>query len=280
MPTVGDADRTLVEVSVRPTLAGYMAELWRARHFALTLALNDHRSENRSLLLGDLWHLLNPALQIAVYAFVFGVMLSSTRPRELVAFITVGVLLFGFLQRGITDGSMALIQDRSLVLEVAFPRAALPLASLLQAALELRWQLVVMLAVLGGTTGGPRPGWIGFALIVLPAAFVLSFGLALAWARLTALVRDLSGVLQVGFRVLLFASGVMFPLAEVLGPERSVMVELINPFAGTLALARHFLIEPVPHVGPLLASVLIWSAVALLAGLRLFLHAEQDYGNR
>lgn len=280
MSAAEPAPTGLVPVARRPTFSAYLRELWSARQLAYTLAHNDHRSEHRSMLLGDLWHLLNPALQVAVYALVFGGLLPSQRPVDLVAFITIGVLLYGFIQRGVTEGSMALVQSSALIREVAFPRAALPLASVLQAALEFRWQLVILLSVVTWSHGGPDAGWVLFLLVVLPATGLLTFGAALVWARLTSQVRDLSGVLQVGFRIMLFASGVMFPLEGFLDPDRARLLESVNPFAAVLSLARHLLLEPVPHGARLVAIVLGWSVAAMLIGTLYFLRAEQDYGNR
>ena len=53
----------------------YLAEMWSRRDFAVALPLEEVRSAHQDTLLGNVWHLANPMLSVAVYYLVFGVML-------------------------------------------------------------------------------------------------------------------------------------------------------------------------------------------------------------
>jgi len=257
----------------------YLRELWRARDLALTLALNDHQAEHGSKLLGALWHLINPLAQIAVYGIVFGALLGGRRPDGFLVFLAVGVFLFGALQKGVTDAAFALERGQAFVRELTLPRALLPLAAVLQAALAFRWQVLLIIALALIADRAIATGAFLFVIIVLPQLFLLTFGAGLIWARLTSDVRDLSGVLQIGFRLLLFASGVMFPLESVLGPSGALTMELLNPAAGVLAVARHLLVTPIDSPLAVGLAVTGWSIASVVIGLAFFARGEAHYGN-
>ncbi|MEM1334721.1 MAG: hypothetical protein AAGG08_14815, partial [Actinomycetota bacterium] len=53
-------------------LSVYLQDLWDRRNYVTHTAKNELRHRQVTNVLGNLWHLLNPALTIGVYYLVFG----------------------------------------------------------------------------------------------------------------------------------------------------------------------------------------------------------------
>ncbi|MFJ2761016.1 ABC transporter permease, partial [Streptomyces prasinus] len=59
----------------RPTLPGYVRELWARRHFILAFSRAKLTAQYSQAKLGQLWQVATPLLNAAVYFFVFGLLL-------------------------------------------------------------------------------------------------------------------------------------------------------------------------------------------------------------
>jgi hypothetical protein len=89
--------------------------------------MGELRSQHMDTTLGNVWHLLNPILLIAVYYLVFDVVLdvsvgwttSSRSSRS-------GVLSYQWAQRSITAGARSITGNEGLIRSLQFPRALLP----------------------------------------------------------------------------------------------------------------------------------------------------------
>ncbi|MDG1267756.1 MAG: hypothetical protein P8O03_15695, partial [Ilumatobacter sp.] len=112
-----DADHSI-------NLRSYLSELWSRRDYVKYVSQSNLRSQQMSTILGNVWHLLNPALQIAVFYLIFGVILGVDRGVDnLLAFISVGLFAYQFSTKSITSGSRAIVANRSLLKSIWFPRA-------------------------------------------------------------------------------------------------------------------------------------------------------------
>nr|WP_284328228.1 hypothetical protein [Demequina litorisediminis] len=132
-------DAGLERVGARPPLGEYLAEMWRRRAFATSLAkfrIQATVAENR---LGLAWIVLRPLLNAALYGTIFGIILPrSTRPGDVafIPFLVVGVFIFEFFSKSFSDGAKAITGNASLVRSLNFPRMLLPVAQIIQQVIE------------------------------------------------------------------------------------------------------------------------------------------------
>ena len=69
----------LFPVGQSTPLGEYLRELWARRDYIVRVPLADLRSQNAHTLLGGIWLVLNPLLQVGVYFLVFGVIMPIDR---------------------------------------------------------------------------------------------------------------------------------------------------------------------------------------------------------
>jgi teichoic acid transport system permease protein len=264
--------------SARPPLATYVRKLWQRRHFIVAFATSRTVSMYSGARLGQLWQVLTPLLNAAVYYVVFGILFDTQRGIEnFEAFLVTGVFVFTFTQRSVTAGARAISGNLSLIRALHFPRASLPLASTI---VELQQLLVSMavLCVIVLLTGEPlTPRW----LLVVPALALQTMfntGLALAIARVGARIPDVTQLLPFVTRTWLYLSGVLYSIPDRLapGPLRDLM--LANPAAVYIELVRDGLMATHDTPTNTWYLAVAWAVAALLGGFVFFWAAEERYG--
>jgi|TARA_R110002110_G_scaffold318574_3_gene531335 teichoic acid transport system permease protein len=269
-------DAGLRDVHIPSGLRPYIVAMWSRRSYVWYVARSTLREKQMNSVLGNIWHLLNPLLQIAVYYVIFGVVLEVDRGVDnFITFLAIGTLAFTFCQRSTLSGASSIVKNLGLIRAVEFPRAVLPFTSTLTETLSMLPSFLVIgvVAVVTGET--PSPRW----LLLIPVMGVLAIfnlGAALFAARATSVVRDVQQVLPFVFRILLYASGVLFSAAEYAeGSYRWFFT--LNPVYGFLTIARWTILGS--DVSPmLLLSAGIWTIVITVTGFLWFRAGEASYG--
>lgn len=263
-----------------PTLRAYLASIWSRRHFAWSVARGEIRTQHLDTALGNLWHLINPMLLIGVYYLVFGLILGTDRGVDnFVAFLGIGIFTFNYSQKAILSGGRTLASNVGLIRSLQFPRALLPMSSVLRETMAFSSAAVVMIAVVL-VTGEPITWrWI----LVLPAfalAAVFSLGFAFIAARLADKFRDLLNVLPFLFRIAFYLSGVLYSVEAFLDDPVILRVMLANPFYVYVSLPREYLMTSLDQeaIGWMWLSGAAWAVGGLIVGLLVFRGGEHEYG--
>lgn len=277
----------LHQMGVRPTLRAYIIETWRRRHFVHSLAISKAYAENQNNYLGQFWSVLNPALNAIVYVIIFGFILVTDRGLEnTVAFIVVGTFIYRFFSESVSDGAKSITGNLNLVRSLHFPRAVLPLSAVLSLLASLVPALVVMLAFVFASGYLPEAEPVPISarwLLLVPAVvltYVFSTGVAFVTARAVANVPDLMNTIPFVTRVLMYGSGVLFPISHyVSNPVLSGVLDF-QPLAVFLNLARQAVTnEPTIPLDPVLWAVGAgWAVVMFVVGFVVFWRAEARYG--
>ncbi|MFJ2774512.1 ABC transporter permease [Streptomyces sp. NPDC087300] len=269
----------------RPTLPAYVRQLWQRRHFITAFATAKLTAQYSQAKLGQLWQIMTPLLNAAVYYFIFGVLMNTKRDVEdYVPFLVTGVFVFTFTQQSVLAGTRAISGSLGLVRALHFPRAALPVSYCLQQLQQLLFSMCALLVILLCFGVPPTPAW----LLVLPALalqFTFNTGLALVMARIGSRTPDIAQLMPFVLRTWMYASGVMWSLDAVLkGRDLPHVVTVLlecNPAAVYIDLMRFALIDTfhhdqLPH--HVWAWALGWAVLAGIGGFIYFWKAEETYG--
>lgn len=271
----------LRNLKARPPLLAYLRQLWQRRHFILAEAKSKALGEGRDMFLGNIWIILNPLLQVAVYTIVFGMILNVSRGMDnFIGFLIIGVIYFGFISKGIGSGSTLIRSSRSMISAFSFPKASLVLSSTLRQFFDNIAPAVVgvIAAVLFQIESIPT--WP--LLTLIPLLFLISIfnaGVTFFVARLTAFVPDFKGIVNLVNRALFFASGIFFPLTRFESHPTLMGIMEANPVHQFLSIARMAVLDNTfAPVGTWL-YVIAWSVVLFVVGLIYFWQAEARYSS-
>lgn len=269
----------------RPTLPAYVRRLWSRRDFIGAFATARLTAQYSQAKLGQVWQVVTPLLNAAVYYLIFGVLMNIQKDiPDYVPFLITGIFVWTFTSQSIMTGTRAISGNLGLVRALHFPRASLPLALALQQLQQLLLSLGVLVAILFCFGEFPRWSWF-LAVPALLFQALFNSGVALAMARLAARTPDIAQLMPFLLRTWMYVSGAMWSIQHLAAsgrlPDAAIAVLQGNPAAVYIDLMRCALIESYtadqlpPHVWALAAG---WALVAFVGGFIYFWKAEETYG--
>src|SRR3954454_9204050 len=215
-----------------PPVGQYVREVWHRREFALELARTNLRAQHYDTALGQLWLILNPLLMGLVYFVLVDIVRRGQHPPGFFAHLVAGVFAYHFVSGAIRDGVKSVVKGGQLILNSAFPRMLLPMASVVTAFKRFIPTLIIYVPIhiLSGLSAGPWLLWV-FPLIVLLT--MLAAGFAMMAAAAQVYFRDLASLLPYILRLGLFASPVLYLASQV--PDRYQWLLDVNPLGQLLS---------------------------------------------
>lgn len=273
--------RNLRPLHSRPRFTTYLAQIWNRRHFIIADARGRSFESQRDMLLGRLWLVLSPLLDVAMYGLLFGLLLRTSRGIEnFVGFLIIGVIFFGFIQGGLTAGSGMIRESRSMISAFSFPRASIPISRIARQFLNNSLPALVSLIVALSFQWGTPPGW--EMLLVLPLyvlIHIFSLGMTLIVSRLTAFFPDLRSLIPVAGRAWFYVSGVFFSIERFATNPSIQEVMTLNPAYQFLQAVRDVVLyQTVPSYNTWII-LCAWSFGLVTIGLIYFWQAEERYVN-
>lgn len=256
-----------------PPLREYLRSVWVYRLFAYYLARSNQKAQHIDTWLGQLWTVLNPLLLAGVYFLLIQVLGSS---RDIV-FIFAGLVVFYFTRNSMMLGSKSVVGGASVVMRTRLPRMLLPVSAVISSLLMYLPSVLVYAAF---HVASSKPVGLQLAAIPLVVSIqaVFNLGLALVFSTMTVYFRDISGFLPYFTRLWLYASPVLYAVADV--PARFKTVLELNPMTPILTSFHQILFEGRFPEGDLIWLSLMWALITLVMGAWMFLSREREFAVR
>ena len=237
--------------------------LYTHRELIGVLVAKQLKLRYRGSILGFLWTLINPLVQMLVYTLVFGVYLRVDVDRYPV-FLFSGLLPWIWFASSVQQGVTCILDGAGLVTRSQFPAEVLPIVALTSNTVNFLLTLPLLLAFVLAFHAR-----LGLALLALPLLIILEYvmtlGPVLLFAALDVQFRDLQHIILHVLTVLQFLTPIFYPVSLIPEPFRAWA--LLNPLAVLVSSFHDVLyfnrFPPWPPlIGLGLASVLVVSLAA------------------
>lgn len=236
----------------------YCSEIWAKRFFWMSLVKVDLRRRYRRSWLGIGWSLMNPIAMTVVLCVVFS-RLFGQDVASYAPYVLSGLAFWSFVTGIATDGCYCFYHGENYIRQSPAPLAIYPLRVTLGGAIHFGAALLVLMALVWGTSG---PGNILVLWTLVPTAvilFVFAWSVAVCLGVANVLFPDMQHMMQVGMQVLFYLTPIFYP-AKLLEQHGLSLAVQLNPLAVCLELIR---------VPILYAEVPTWQAYATAAGAAL-----------
>ena len=272
----------LCEIIIEPgrTEKNYWRDLWRYRELLGFLAWRDIKVRYKQTVLGASWALLQPAVTLVVFTFIFGRLAKMPAggldQRYYPLLVMTGLLPWQLFANALSNASSSLVSNTHLISKVYFPRLVVPLSSLGVAAVDFLFVAVLTAGMFAWYAY--LPGW---QVVFLPLFFLLALLAALGgglWlTALTVRYRDFRFIVPFLLQVGLFLTPVGFSASNV--PNWRGLFAL-NPMVGVIDGFRWCLLggEYELHVSSLLTGILM-TLLLLTSGLWYFRRTERTFAD-
>ncbi|MBM2711151.1 ABC transporter permease [Mesorhizobium caraganae] len=236
---------------------------------------------------GLLWSLLNPLLMLAVYTFVFGVVMKSrwTMPDqqsathstgEFAVILFCGLIVFQFFSEVISQAPALIVGNANYVKKIVFPIQILPIVSAGTALFHAAVSLLVLL-VFAYVVFGNIPLTVILAPLVFAPLVILVLGIAWALASIGVYFRDMSQIVAPLVTATMFLSPVFFQRASLptwLQPWLS-----LNPLAIPVENFRNVVLFGVQPNWMALGSYSIVAIVVMFLGYQFFQKTRRGFAD-
>jgi lipopolysaccharide transport system permease protein len=254
-------------------------ELWRWRELFVALIVRDVAVRYKQTAIGVAWVIIQPLAMVAIFTLLLGKIgnvPTGGLPYPLFAF--AAMVPWQVFSKALTEGSMSLAANRSLVTKVYFPRVLMPAAAVFGGTVDFGIILAILLGMM--IWFGFVPGWqIALVPALLLLALLTSLGVALWLSALNVLYRDVQFVLPFLSQVWLFLTPVLYPASVI--PERWRTLYAINPMVTVTESFRWAVLGGATAPEPLMLAVSTATVFAvLLSGLMFFRHVERQMADR
>jgi lipopolysaccharide transport system permease protein len=170
----------------------------------------------RGSVLGLAWTLINPLALMAVYTFVFSVLLKAFSIEHYPLFVLSGLVTWVFFQSAVQMAASSLFAQPTLVKQARFPRHMLPLAVVATNIVTLGAMFAVVVVV--NLIVIPETRTMFWAAIPLLIPLIgLAAGLAVVVAYVTVVYRDVEHLLLTIFLPWFFLTPVFYNFDELPG---------------------------------------------------------------
>jgi lipopolysaccharide transport system permease protein len=254
-----------------------LKELWEHRELVYFLAWRDIKVRYKQTALGVSWAIIQPVFAMVVFSLFFGRlggMPSDGLPYPLWSF--AALVPWTFFSQGLVQSANSLVLSQNLLRKVYFPRLAIPLGTVLSAALDfvLAFVVLVGLMVFYGVEPTLRVLWV-VPLALL--AFIAALGAGLWFAALSVRYRDVRYVVPFLVQFWLFATPIAYP--STLLPERWRALYALNPMTGVVEGFRWALLGANTRPGPMLAVSTLAAIAILIGGAFYFRSMERTFAD-
>ncbi|SMX81657.1 teichoic acid transport system permease protein [Brevibacterium aurantiacum] len=275
------ASEGLVPVGKRTSLRGYVSSLWERRHFIIAESRAKMSGSTRKNLLGYGWMFLNPLLSVLAFWFIFGYILNSSRGIDnFIGYLVIGVFFFQYTGKSMTGGTGSIRAGASMIRGFQFPRAALPISTVVRNFLDFLPSVAVMVVLIVAIPPSEVITW--RVVLVIPVIIlqtIFNVGLACFLARIGHKIPDLVNLMSILSRFWLYGSGVFFSIEDRLAAHPTLLAVMqFNPIHSYLTLVRNSLLYGVDS--PLWMWIMgtVWAFGMLIVGFLFFWRGEESYG--
>jgi ABC-type polysaccharide/polyol phosphate export permease len=251
----------------------------RSRRNALellaALTSRDLRLRYQGSIFGWLWTLVRPLALGGILSFALGTVLAAGI-ADYPVFLLCGLFPWFWFQGGIQAASTSFVGNGGLLKKVVFPRAVLPISSVLAHTLQFVLSLPVLFLFLLLYGYRPEPMWLIGVPLLFAVQLLLIAGIGLFVASVTVLVRDLEHITEVLLGLLFYATPILYNVDRI--PEGYRWIVWVNPLAPIAEGWRTvFLRGELPDAHYFAAAALSLLAVGLgWAAFRLLEHRFAD----
>ncbi len=223
-------------------------ELFRYRDLLMQLVIRDLKVRYKNSVLGFLWSLLNPLVQVATITIVFKYIMPLGIPNYS-AYLLVAYLPWMFFQMSLMDASQSVLAHHDLLKKVYFPREVLPLSMVIANLVHFLLALVVFFGYLLIIRAPIVETWLLLPGLIL-IEFLLITGLAFFISAMNVFYEDIKYIVSVLLNIffyltpIIYMSEMVYSRLHHMGKDAFFALYQLNPLNTIVIAFRKCLLPP------------------------------------
>jgi len=232
------------------------------------------KAEVANSYLNWIWWILDPLCFMLIYTFVFGYVFSAREPFFSV-FIFIGLSMWDFFSRTISQSVRIVKNNKSIVSKVYLPKFILILTKVWVNGFKMMISFAVVLGMMAYFKVSVSLNVLYFIPIIM-TLMLFGFGCACFLLHYGVYIEDLSNVISIVLRFIFYLTGIFYNIEKRI-PEWGGLLNQFNPVAFLITSMRECLIY---KTCPDVKMMIFWFAVSLAIaalGVRKIYKEENNY---
>src|SRR5437588_3727245 len=260
------------------TERNYWRDLFRYRELFYFVAWRDVLVRYKQTVIGVLWAVIRPLLQMIIFTFIFGRI--ARLPAEGMPYpvmVMAGMLPWQLFATSLSEGSNSLISNSNLISKVYFPRLIVPASAVIVSFVDFAISMVLLAIMMLFYRVWPTVHLLSLPFFTA-LALLASAGAGVWLAALNVKYRDFRYVVPFIVQFGLYISPVGFSSSIV--PEKWRTLYSLNPMVGVIDGFRWSISggnTPFPQQS--LTLSLITAALVLATGIWYFRKTERTFAD-
>jgi homopolymeric O-antigen transport system permease protein len=225
---------------------------------------------------GQIWWVLDPLLQMIVYAFVVTVVFARKTP-DYPLFVFAPILAWKWFSATLNEATLSITGRQGLIRQIQFPKIVLPTSAVMAGTVSFAFGMIA-LAIVYAFYLHRLSAWVLAIPVIAIVQFVFTLALGILFAAMNAFFRDIQNVLRHLLRLWFYLSPALYSLDVIATGHPSLFaVFSLNPMAVLLDSYRAVTWGTTAPNWVGLGIVLVVSALLVLVAVYLFKRAEPAF---
>jgi ABC-type polysaccharide/polyol phosphate export permease len=256
----------------------FFDDLIRYYDYEVRAAKSSLKTEVANSYLNWVWWILNPLFEMITYYLIFGVIFEKKEPY-FPAFIFIGLTMWGFFSRNVTQSVNMIKRNKSIVAKVYVPKFVLLISNMMVNGFKMviSWIIVLIMLLLYRV----EISWSVLAVVpVLIVLVLFTFGVSVNIMHYGVYVEDLSNVINILFKLLFYMTGIFYNIDTRIGGRNPLVAKLMT-YCNPMAMLVHDMRNAMMYkTDPHWFMLLFWAIISILLsviGVRKIYKNENSY---
>ncbi|MGV7223243.1 MAG: ABC transporter permease [Nitrospinales bacterium] len=250
------------------------AELKEYRDLIFFLVWRDIKVMYAQTILGFLWAILQPLIQIVIFTIVFGkVAKVPTEGIPYILFSSVAIIPWTYISQSMTLSSQSLVLGQHMLGKIYFPRLIFPVTPILAKLVDFSISMLIILGVCFYYQVLPTWNLLYFPLFVF-LMMSISVGVGMWLSAMAIRFRDVKLAMPFAIQMLMYTAPVVYSASSI--PDTYRLLYSLNPIVGVIEGFRACLLGttmPWAYICPGLAT----ASILLISGALYFKRMERVF---
>jgi ABC-type polysaccharide/polyol phosphate export permease len=265
-----EAPASLRSTAVRPGPIGLVTEAiretWSRRRLIRYLVQADLKKKGSDTVLGNIWWVLDPLLQMVVYVILVSIIFQRTTP-DYPLFIFAAILPWKWFTSSVYDAITSVVGQERLIKQIQFPKIILPTATTFAGIANFAFGLIPLVGLLVFFYSDRISPYLVFIPVIAFVQFVFTLAFSFVVSGINVFFRDIANVSRHALRLWFYLSPALYSSTAIdaLGEKAPIVAQLmrINPFYTFFESYRN-VIYGTPEGAP---AMPLWGPLAIWLGL-------------
>lgn len=255
-----------------------LKDLWVYRELVYFLTWRDLKVRYKQSILGVLWAVLKPFMNMVVFSIFFGSlakMPSDGVPYPL--FYFVGSLPWELFGNALTVSSKSMVSSGNMISKIYFPRLIVPLSSVMASVVDFLISFVILIGLMFYYHYAPTIGLLWLPLLMI-LSLITALGVGFWTSALMVRYRDVGYILPFVTNLWMFITPVLYSASMI--PEKWRVIYSLNPMTGVIEGFRYALLGTTQSISVLMIVLsIVISILMFVSGMFYFRRMEKQFAD-